>query len=264
MNQEWVLEQNAKQEAERTDILSKVRSAFERRGFMESHEIDAIIQGINENIELGIYAYPLSTAVELRKDFYGDDKVRMLEYSSIVHDVIVEIDPLLKRLFAIRYPFDYLLDGEAVEFDGDIIITDPCYVIKYEDWDKCDDGDNLEALGISTCMMRSTLYDDWSCSVYDTDKRKKIGDFCTDGGMVAVFLLDEVLKYNPSFDYHINRKWTTTLIKNFKGTVQFVIEEEKFEYDGEECTDYSVHVVGHGINKRSGNPKNFKSLQTGF
>lgn len=34
---------------------------------------------------------------------------------------------------------------------------------------------------------------------------KNIGGFCADAGMVAVFLLDEVLKYNPNFDYHINR-----------------------------------------------------------
>lgn len=43
-------------------------------------------------------------------------------------------------------------------------------------------------------------------------------------GMVAVFLLDEVLKYNPDFDYHINREWTTTLIKDFDGEVNYYVD----------------------------------------
>ena len=30
-----------------------------------------------------------------------------------------------------------------------------------------------------------------------------LGSFCADAGMATVFLLDEVLKHNPDFDYHI-------------------------------------------------------------
>ena len=55
---------------------------------------------------------------------------------------------------------------------------------------------------------------------------KKIGDFSADTGMVAVFLLDEVLKYNPDFDYHINKKWTTTLIKDFDGEINYYVDSE--------------------------------------
>lgn len=32
-----------------------------------------------------------------------------------------------------------------MKFKGDIIITDPCYIIK-KDWRKCDYGDNMAAL----------------------------------------------------------------------------------------------------------------------
>lgn len=37
-----------------------------------------------------------------------------------------------------------------MKFKGDIIITDPCYIIKKdsEDWRKCDYGDNMAALGL--------------------------------------------------------------------------------------------------------------------
>lgn len=30
-----------------------------------------------------------------------------------------------------------------MKFNGTIIITDPCYIVKYNDWDKCDCGDNM-------------------------------------------------------------------------------------------------------------------------
>ena len=152
-----------------------------------------------------------------------------------------------------------------MKFKGDIIITDPCYIIKKdsEDWRKCDYGDNMAALGLTNYISESTRYGDWSCSTWSTPRKdveaqleelnalgrarwelmkqygedsvqakiyddkiadaslniEKIGYFCADAGMVAVFLLDEVLKYNPDFDYHINREWTTTLIKDFDGEI---------------------------------------------
>jgi hypothetical protein len=155
-----------------------------------------------------------------------------------------------------------------MEFDGDIIITDPCYIIRakhhgtkplYEDdWNYCEYGDNMEALGINNYICRDTLYGDWSCTTYDLNTKEPIGEFCADAGMVAVFDLKEVLKYNPDFDYHLNKKWTTTLIKNFKGTVQFVVEEDH-EYD-----DYEVKVIGHGVNKITGEPIDFVGQQTGL
>lgn len=172
--------------------------------------------------------------------------------------------------------------SEPVFFDGDIIITDPCYIMRAEhhgttpitddDWMASHYGSRMEALGIEHYMTRDTIYGDWSCTVYNTDTKEEIGNFCADAGMVSVFLLDEVLKYNPDFDYHINRKWTTTLIKEFRGTIQFVVEHETGVYEedtefwkkGETWEDYSVHVVGRGVNKKNGKPINFRSVQTGL
>ena len=74
--------------------------------------------------------------------------------------------------------------------------------------------------------------------------------------LVSVINLDEVLKYNPDFDYHINKPWTTTLVKNFKGTVQFVVEME--------CGIFNVKVIGNGVDKENGEPINFEGLQTGL
>ena len=142
-----------------------------------------------------------------------------------------------------------------MKFKGDIIITDPCYITRKkneltdDDWEACDYGENMSALGLTHSISRSTIYGDWSCTVYNIDTREELGEFCADAGMVAVFLLDEVLKYNPDFDYHIKRPWTTTLIKDFDGDVDFQIVEE----DGEE----EVLVVGKGN-------INFVGLQTGL
>lgn len=182
-----------------------------------------------------------------------------------------------------------------MKFNGDIIITDPCYIIrepkgkpvfkKYpllkgksgksfdsftkeetlsykqyladvkqweEDnaselnhWSDCDYGDNMEILGIKNYICRGTIYGNWSCTTYNLDTNKKLGNFCADAGLVAIFLLDEVLKYNPDFDYHTNRKWTTTLIKNFIGEVNF------------EVFNNEVKVIGKGN-------INFYTKQTGL
>ena len=172
--------------------------------------------------------------------------------------------------------------NRKMEFDGDIIITDPCYIIRAEhhgtkpltdnDWSACRYGENMEALGIRNYMTRDTIYGDWSCTVYDMDSEEEIGKFCADAGLVSVFLLDEVLKYNPDFDYHIERPWTTSLISDFKGTVEFVVEHEEGVYEedseywnaGDTWEEDSVHVIGHGINKNTGEPINFRSTQTGL
>lgn len=216
-----------------------------------------------------------------------------------------------------------------MRFKGDIIITDPCYIIKspedyakelgipfpaypkytegsiadynkamneyrsfmnkYDDWSKCYCGEAMEQLGITNYICEPTIYGDWSCTTWSTPRKdvaaqleelcelqrkqyelrkqygedsaqskiyddkmfsatvdlKNIGEFRADAGMVAVFLLDEVLKYNPNFDYHINRLWTTTLIKDFDGEVEYYID------------DAGAHIIGTGN-------VNFFTTQTGF
>ena len=180
-----------------------------------------------------------------------------------------------------------------MKFKGDIIITDPCYIIKEinsEDWDKCDFGDNMEVLGINHYISESTIYGDWSCTTWDLGNKdpkkfaddlcdfyiemertkglhgklsqeyknkleeldskfsnlKVLGKFCADAGLVAVFLLDEVLKYNPDFRYHINKPWTTTLIKDFDGEIEYYLDKET-----------SAHILGTGN-------INFCTTQTGY
>lgn len=134
-----------------------------------------------------------------------------------------------------------------------------------DDWDISEYGYHMEKLGFEHCITRSTIYGDWSCTTFDTDTGEPIGEFCADAGMVGVFLLDEVLKYNPDFDYHTARPWTTTLIKGFDGEVKFEVVHTEGVYDedtpwckkGEKWEDDEVQVVGKGN-------INFVGKQTGL
>lgn len=195
----------------------------------------------------------------------------------------LQIDKFHGNLDFMKYDggYDQYLDQE-MKFDGDIIITDPCYIMRAEhhgtkplfknDWHACKCGSKMEALEIHNYMTHDTLYGDWNCTTYDLNTKEPIGEFCADAGLVSVFLLDEVLKYNPDFDYHINRKWTTTWIKDFKGTVQFKIYEREYtrseDFDGYKAGDkyvkHEVEVEGHGINKKTGEKIDFVGRQTGF
>lgn len=203
---------------------------------------------------------------------------------------------------------------KAMQFDGDIIITDPCYITKDrdtsgrpkwddfmsresytdadlaaeglteeqirelkereffpqykkmreacdkwdrehpDDWEVCNYGSQMKKLGLKTCITNRTIYGDWGCTTFEKDTKNVLGKFCADAGMVGVFDLAEVLKYNPSFDYHINKPWTTTLLKDFKGEVY--IEETRAK------DDTYIRVIGEGINKVTGEPFCFFTEQT--
>ena len=151
---------------------------------------------------------------------------------------------------------------------------------KYDDWDKCDYGENMEVLGIHNYISESTIYGDWSCTTYQIEEEPKellesilrilndnleneaygdeelpipkvgkaIGGFCADAGLVGVFLLDEILAYNPEWKSWIEEhSWCATIIKDFKGEVEYYIDK----VDGE------AHIVGTGN-------INFYTAQTGI
>ena len=187
-------------------------------------------------------------------------------------------------------------------FKGTIVITDPCYIIKenpikcpneedystqeelaykaaldkyfeesrkYNDWDKCNYGENMGVLGIHNYISESTIYGDWGCTTYQTEEEPKellesilrvlndnlenkeygddglsipkvgkaIGEFCADAGLVGVFLLDEILAYNPDWKSWIEEhSWCATIIENFEGEVEYYIDKVNKE----------AHIVGTG------------------
>ena len=124
------------------------------------------------------------------------------------------------------------------------------------DWEKCGCGENMGALGIQNSLVAGTIYGDWSCTTYQlnptpTSDYKVIGHFCADAGLVGVFLLDEVMKYNPKYKDITDAPHCVTLIKDFHGEVSINIIHDD-EYDEDE-----VRVVGTGN-------INFETRQTGL
>ena len=150
---------------------------------------------------------------------------------------------------------------------------------KYDDWSKCNYGENMEVLGIHNYISESTIYGDWSCTTYKIDEEPKdfvdsvlqalkdnledeeygedessipyegeyIGGFCADAGLVGVFLLDEVLAYNPEWKSWIEEhSWCATIIEDFGGEVEYYIDKVNEE----------AHIVGTGS-------INFYTAQTG-
>ena len=285
MDKKWVEQKTAQQNKNLDSEIQSIREHLKDKSPLLPSEIETVITEILDMCKFGYLpafdAEPFCNVIDKRRKYYSDEEV----YIQFVGELFKSIKGFLKRyekIISCYHDYNRYLDSEPIEFDGDIIITDPCYIIRAEhhgtkpitkdDWEACDFGSKMEVLGINHYISRDTIYGDWSCTTFNIDTKEAIGSFCADAGSVAVFLLDEVLKYNPDFDYHIERPWTTTLIKDFKGTVRFIVKqvEGKYESDseywnaGDTWVDYVVEVIGKGINKITGKPFNFVGTQTGL
>lgn len=196
------------------------------------------------------------------RDYYS--KVRMVgEYpvrpDESMYEDMVEIDPE-----CIIDPYEKSVATTCKLITGSYMVSptfrkenaayfkaySDCRALCNDDWDFCEYGDNMSILGFTNHLSDRTLYGDWSCTTFDRDTGEDIGKFCADSGMVGVFLLDEVLRYNPHYNNHIHKKWTTTWIKDFHGEVELVVNTDP---EGEEY----VEVIGRGN-------INFVGRQTGF
>lgn len=124
-------------------------------------------------------------------------------------------------------------------FKGDIVITDPMYIVKSEeDWHRCEYGENLEALNIFT-YITSGNGDEFASDVISLDTPKRLGEFGSDSCMVSVMLLSEVRQYNFDFNKDLG-EYCYTVIEDFDGEVQL--------FEMEECDDNGqrVYFMGKG------------------
>lgn len=85
-----------------------------------------------------------------------------------------------------------------MRFEGTIIITDPCYIVKDEDYKRADYGRNLNILGFSTFLIAYTGFGNWDNNI-TKNNGEHLGSFCADSGQVCVVLEQELKKYNPNF-----------------------------------------------------------------
>ena len=214
----------------------------------------------------------LRMALLTKCEKYGYDYEEYEHYLDLIKSSGIEklFDQYTKKKILHGY-----LDSDPMISNGDILITDPCYIIredKEDDWSTCCYGYDMEKLGINHYMTRDTIYGDWSCTTFDSDTKEPIGRFCADAGLVSIMLLDEVLIYNPDYDCNKETEYAATIIRDFKGIVQFVVKhidgyyEDTTDYHqkGDYWEEYYLEIVGHGINKVSGKPINFVGKQSGF
>lgn len=110
-------------------------------------------------------------------------------------------------------------------FKGDIIITDPMYIVKCEeDWHRCAYGEKMEALGI-TGYITSGNGDEFASAVISLDPREILGEFGSDSCMVSVMLIREVRQYNPDFDKELGQH-CYTVIEDFDGEIRLIEMED--------------------------------------
>lgn len=117
-----------------------------------------------------------------------------------------------------------------MKFDGDILITDPCYIIRTEsknDWADCGYGEKLDEIGIPT-FFTSKNGDLVETVIKSCHSDEVLGNFCSDSGMVSVMLLSEVLAYNPDYNKRLSKE-CYTIIHDFHGSVERVnIQDSKY------------------------------------
>lgn len=183
------------------------------------------------------------------KYWFGD--IERIFYNNLKFQEIANVVPCIKALEKVQ-------DSEWVDFDGDIVITDPYYTA--EDVEMLPDDSPL--------LYRSTLCSDWnwSCITYSTENtynifgenyKEKLGEFCSDYGTVCVDLLPNILERCPGF-LEIGDH-CRTIIRNFKGRVKFQVDElRQPEQDWDiDINNYEVRVVGEGINTVTGEKISF-------
>lgn len=274
MDTKWI---NEKGSEYRRDIRNRITKLEEEiRGTDKLHEeekerICAFIENVYSNRE----AYKYFTKMSLRNKLVS--VCELSKFNTELAELIDYVDSLDISALACwvnsENPYESFKDTFWMDFDGDILITDPCYFIRQDevnDWERSDYGYDLYELGFSTYLVQDNLYGDWDCVVRNSDTDDLMGRFCADAGLVCCVYLDEVLKYNPLFMKKLEKKnFLGTVIKNFRGKVQFKINYVTGQYEkdteyyekGEVWEDCTLHVVGEGVDSVTGEPIRFFSRQ---
>lgn len=248
MTREWVDEKTAEYEKEveeRTENVVKTIMYFPLLSKSEKNRFANSIR--NEQVMIS-----LQTMIDINSVIEEDIEKRNM-WEKFQEDLDIDAYRIMIHWYPL--PYENLLDSDPVHFKGDIIITDPCYFYCCE---------RSHSNICDPFMERDTIYGDWGCTTYDDNTGEVLGRFCADSGMVGVYLLDDVLEYNPSFDFHITKPHTTTWIRDFDGTVQFVVSEYEYTFKNEKRTGYELQVVGRGVNMVNGRRVDFTTVQTSF
>jgi len=136
----------------------------------------------------------------------------------------------------------------------DIIITDPCYIAKDEDWGESFNWEDYCIEPFSEYEWEDTGYGDGSPKVFSIptyynpddflekmgeaddeeleeleDQKEYIGECGVDSGSFGVFLLDEALNYNPKFLDSLSKS-CYCIVRNFTGTIYSAYDDEGYTH----------------------------------
>ena len=107
-----------------------------------------------------------------------------------------------------------------MHFHGDLMITDPGYVAKdAEDWKRCGYGDHMEKLGFTTVLSALVTEGEEDLGAVNPATGDFYGTYVTDSGVATAFLLEEILRYDPTFDEHLVCPENVLWIRDFDGEV---------------------------------------------
>ena len=115
-----------------------------------------------------------------------------------------------------------------MRFSGTLVITDPCYFMRSEDWDSVIDDGEYYLNHQTKCPMIAdeTGFGDWSCSVLMTDTGEEIGQFAADAGLVCVTTLENIEAYYPEKVQHLKDiPWCCFILPGFTGEAWFTVDE---------------------------------------
>ena len=124
-----------------------------------------------------------------------------------------------------------------MKFKGTVIIADPCYFVKGSDWERSQYGAYLPNIGGGRKQffdMRTHLFtrvqDDWGYLAFD-ESGKQIGRFAAETANIGVYLLSEIMAYNPEFiEWARSRPDLVLEIPDFDGDI--TIQKKPFRIVG--------------------------------
>ena len=137
-------------------------------------------------------------------------------------------------------------DGKVISdrherYDGDVLITDPCYL---HDGAEDPDGCTVGCHSFSPCLSGSTIYGDWSCTVFDKDY-KPIGEFCADSGQYCVIPYGPAKAKLPRLEEWVKKHyWCAAVVKDFHGEIHAIVSDAGKDPDTGESYGDEVHIEG--------------------
>ena len=132
------------------------------------------------------------------------------------------------------------IEQEMIADNDILIITDPCYLLKDEDWEELGETygyDNLkqylsEKHNFGELVCGDTGFGDWSNMIIEYETDNVVGRFTADAGMFIVCTASDLTNYGYDKD-KLDRLWkfgSLAIIPNYSGVVTVAKNKDGFAY----------------------------------